>query len=90
MLSIAKWNLPDHCDFDVPIPSLRLQGAVDKALDVLGQEAKDALLAHLRSMGIDLGDGSQRTLNDLNAALESVFSKEATTFIMELVWKNLD
>nr|AFK24822.1 hypothetical protein Josef01_02j05_33 [uncultured archaeon] len=82
--------MSDHCDFDVPIPSPRLQGAVDKALDVLGQEAKDALLAHLRSGGINLGDGSQRTLNDLNAALESIFSKDATAFIMEMIWKNLN
>jgi hypothetical protein len=43
----------------------------------------------LHSEGIDLNDGSQRTLNQLNAALEPIFSKEATSLIMEMIWNYL-
>jgi hypothetical protein len=64
----------DRCDFDLPIPSSQLHLAVDRAFDTLGSGAKDSLLEHLRSQGINLNDGSQRTLNQLNAALDPIFS----------------
>jgi hypothetical protein len=80
----------DRCDFDLPIPSPQLRLAVDKALDTLGQPAKDSLLDHLRSQGINLDDGSQRTLNQLTAALEPIFSKEATVLVMEMIWNFLN
>jgi hypothetical protein len=90
MRFIGKEELPnDRCDFDLPIPSMKLQLAVSGAFETLGQPAKDSLLVHLRSQGIDLDDGSQRTLNQLNAALEPIFSKEATVLIMEVVWNFL-
>ena len=44
----------------------------------------------MRSQGIDLDDGSQRMLNQLNAALELIFSKEATILIMEAIWNFLN
>lgn len=88
---LGKEELPqDRCDFDLPISSSQLRLAVSKAFDTLGQPAKDSLLEHLRSQGIDLDDGSQRTLNQLNAALEPIFSKEATVIIMEMIWNFLD
>jgi hypothetical protein len=42
---------------------------------MLGMEAKDELLEHMRSQNIHLDDGSQRMLNKLNAALEPIFSR---------------
>jgi len=75
MCFIGKELPNDRCDFDMPIPSTKLQLAVSRAFDTLGQAAKDSLLTHLRSQGIDLDDGSQRTLNQLNAALEPIFSR---------------
>ena len=80
----------DRCDFDLPIPSKQLRIAVDKALDTLGQPAKDSLLDHLRSQGVNLDDGSQRTLNQLSAALEPIFSKEATILVIEMIWNFLN
>lgn len=80
----------DRCDFDMPIPSMQLRLAVSRALDTLGDPVKESLLAHLRSQGIDLDDGSQRTLNQINAALEPIFSKDATALIMEVIWNYLD
>lgn len=77
----------DRCDFDIPIPSMKLQLAFSRAFDTLGQPAKDSLLVHLRSGGIDLDDGSQRTLNQLNAALESIFSKDFQKRPRSLSWK---
>jgi len=51
----------------------------------LGQPAKDFLLEHPRSQGIDLEDGLRRTLNQLNAALAPFFTKQATAIIMEMI-----
>jgi hypothetical protein len=79
----------DRCDFDLPIPSSQLHIAVSKAFDTLGNDAKDSLLDHLRSKGINLDDGSQRTLNQINATLEPIFSKEAAVLIMEMIWNSL-
>jgi hypothetical protein len=79
----------DRCNFDLPLPSPQLQHAVSKAFDRLGRDTKDSLIQHLHSEGIDLNDGSQRTLNQLNAALEPIFSKEATSLIMEMIWDYL-
>lgn len=73
-----------------PIPSTQLQIAVIKTLDTLGQPAKDSLLDHLRAQGISLDDGSQRMLSQLTAALEPIFSKEATILVMEMIWNFLD
>jgi hypothetical protein len=87
---LSKQELPrDRRDFDLPIPSSQLQLAVSKAFDTLGRDAKDSLFEHLRSRGIDLDDGSQRTLNQINAALEPIFSKEAAALIMEMIWNYL-
>ena len=91
MCFIGKEELPnDRCDFDVPLPSMKLRFAVGRAFDTFGQPAKDSLFVNLRSRGINLDDGSQRTLNHLNAALEPIFSKEATVLLMEAIWNFLN
>ena len=77
----------DRCDLDIPIPSMKLQLSVSRAFDTLGQPAKDSLLVHLRFGGINLDDGSQRTLNQLNAALESIFSKDFQKRPRSISWK---
>jgi hypothetical protein len=82
--------LPDRLDHNAPIPALQLQNAVTKALDTLGPEAREALFTHLHDKGIDLGNGSDYTLGQLGNAMESIFSKEATALIMEMVWNYLD
>ena len=90
MRFIGKELPNDRCDFGMPIPSSRLQLAISRAFDTLRRPAKDSLLVHHRSQGIDLDDGSQRMLNPLNAALEPIFSKEATVLIMEAIWNFLN
>jgi len=88
MRFIGKEELSnDRCDFDIPIPSMKLQLAVSRAFDTLGQPANDSLLMHLRSRDIDLDDGSQRTLNQHSAALEPIFSKDFQKRPRSLSWK---
>ena len=76
----------DRCDFNVSIPSSQLQLAVNNAFDYLGKDAKDSLLEHLQFQGINLADGSNYNLNQLVAALQPIFSKEATFLVIEMVW----
>lgn len=80
----------DRCDFDTPIPSSKLQSAINKAFDTLGSDARNSLIDHLRSKGINLSDGSQLTLNEINAALVPIFSSEAAALLMEMIWNLLE
>ncbi len=79
----------DRCDFDLPIPSSQLHLAVSRAFETLGKDAKNSLLAHLQSQGINLEDESQHTLNQLMAALKPIFPKDAADLVMEMVWNHL-
>ena len=76
----------DSCGFDLPIYSSQLQLAVSRAFGTLANDAEDSLFAYLQFRSINLDNGSKHTLNQLVAALEPIFSKEAIALVMEMVW----
>gem|GEM_PF-6324738 len=77
----------DVCNYDTPFPPSQLHPAVNRAFNTLGPQAKEGFLDHPHKEGIDLEGESQCTLNQLAAALEQLFAKDAAVLMMmEMVW----
>ena len=63
-------------------PGSILAKAVDRSLDILGQNSKDALLFHLKhAYNISLDGGSCSSLEEIQRALKEVLGRGAALMI---------
>jgi hypothetical protein len=69
----------------MPFPPSQLRPAVNRAFDTLGPQAKEGFLDHPHKEAVDLERESQCTVNQLAAALDQLFAKDAAVLMMEMV-----
>jgi hypothetical protein len=81
----------NRCNYETPVSAAELKVAFDKALDILGISAKEALLESLQQEGVELDKiGSQYSLKQIERVLLDIFHEDATFLIMERLWSALE